>query len=421
LFAFLSVSSIALALDITGQSRTYLMDRETADATRTMPFYEYLNFRVDNSAGDNVSFNFGGWYRHDLKSESYNGRYNDDLQYAYLSINKSTGNSAIDLGRVLVHEGPASEQLDGVHARTDLKGGFTIAAYGGSPVETQFDTRRADSIWGGRIANGVPGYFILGVSHLDEKNNGNSFRREDGIDIWLRPVSKLEVQGMSSYNTIERGWMQHSYYVTVGPFADLRLNGEFTKVNYRQFFNAMTVSAFTFPFIDPNETVTTKGGSIDYSITRKLTAAADYKDFHYRIAGPAKYYGGRIFFTDESFGAGVSGHSMKGENDSLRYDELGIYATGKISPFDLSVQLDHLVYKQEINGVKNADNASAALGYALTPKARIVADVKYARDPQYTRNVQGMATFVYSFDEHYGPRVTGAPAAVNNGGIGAHY
>jgi hypothetical protein len=418
LFAYLSISSTALALDITGQSRSYLMDRETADTTRTMPFYEYLNFKVDNSARDSVSFNFGGWYRHDLKSESYNGRSNDDLQYAYLSLKKAAGNTTVDLGRVLVHEGPASERLDGVHARTDLKGGFTIAAYGGSPVETQFDTRRADSIWGGRIANGVPGYFVLGVSHLDEKNNGESFRREDGVDIWLRPVSKLEVQGMSSYNALNgidrsRGWMQHSYYVTVGPFADLRLNGEFSKINYRQFFTSMTVSAFTFPFVDPNETVTTKGGSIDYSLTRKLTAVADYKDFHYRIAGPAKYYGGKIFFTDDSFGTGVTGHRMHGDTDTLRYDELGIYATGKIAPFDLSVQLDHLIYKQEINGVKNADNASAALGYALTPKARIVADVKYTRDPQYTRNVQGMATFVYSFDEH----LTSAPPAANKSGI----
>jgi hypothetical protein len=204
--------------------------------------------------------------------------------------------------------------------------------------------------------------------------------------------------------------MQHSYYVTVGPFADLRLNGEFTKVNYRQFFTAMTISAFTFPFVDPNETVTTKGGSIDYSFTRKLTAAADYKDFHYRIASPAKYFGGRIFFTDESYGAGVIGHRMKGDTDALRYDELGIYATGKIAPFELSLQLDHLIYKQEINGAKNADNASAALGYALTPKARIVADVKYTRDPRYTRNIQGMATFVYSFDEHYG-----TPAAAKRG------
>lgn len=419
LCAFLSIASTVLAIDITGQSRTYLLSRDTVDSTRLMPLYEYLNFKVDNSARDSVSFNFGGWYRHDLESESYNGRYNDDLQYAYLSFKKAAGNTAVDLGRVMVHEGSASEQLDGAHVRTDLQGGFTIAAYGGSPVETQLDTRRGDSIWGGRIANGVPGYFVLGVSHLDEKNNGDGLRREDGVDIWLRPVSKFEVQGLSSYNAIERGWMQHTYYITIGPFGDLRLNGEFARVNYRQFFSAMTVSAFTFPRIDPYETVTTAGGSIDYSITRKVTAVADYKDFHYRIAGPAKYYGGKVVFTDESFGIGVTGHRMNGVTDNLRYDEIGIYVSQKLAPFDLSLQLDHLIYKQEINRVKNADNASAALGYALTPKARIVADVKYTRDPAFKSDVQGMATFVYSFDAHYGPRVIGTPSSANKGGNGA--
>ena len=62
-FAFLLISSNASALDITGQSRTYLMSRETVDSTNLMPLTEYLNFKVDNSAKDSVSFNFGGWYR----------------------------------------------------------------------------------------------------------------------------------------------------------------------------------------------------------------------------------------------------------------------------------------------------------------------------------------------------------------------
>jgi hypothetical protein len=377
-----------------------------------MPLTEYLNFKVDNSARDSVSFNFGGWYRYDLKNGSTNGRDNDDLQYAYISIKKRSGNAVLDLGRVLVHEGLASEQIDGVHARTDLKGGFTIAAYGGSPVETISDTRRGDSIAGGRISQGLPGYYSIGVSHLDEKNNGSSFRREEGVNIWLRPLSKLEVQGMSSYNDIERGWMQHSYYMTVGPFGDLRLNGEFSKINYKQFFSSMTVSAFTFPNIDPDETITTAGGSLDYAITRKLTAIADYKNFHYSIAGLANYYGGKIAFAGESFGMGVSGHRMNGATAALQYDELGIYVSQKIARADVSLQLLHLAYKQEINGVKNADSASAAAGYALTPKARLVADVTYSTDSDFKRDVRAMATFVYSFDAHYESGKKNTPSAV---------
>ena len=412
LFAFLSISSIATALDVTGQSRTYLLSRETADPLQLMPLYEYLNFKVDGSTGYPVSFNFGGWYRHDLRNESYNGRAKDELQYAYLSIRKKTGNAVLDIGRVLVHEGLASEQIDGLHARADLRGGFTVAAYGGSPVVTNFDTRRGDSISGGRISQGVPGYVVIGVSYLDEKNNGNSFRREEGVDIWLRPLSKLEVQGRTSYNAMGRDWMQHSYYITIGPFGPLRLNGEFSNVNYRQFFSAMTVSAFTFPSIDPDETMTATGGSIDYAMTRRITAVADYKEFNYRIAGPASYYGGKIFFAGESFSMGVSGHRMNGAIDRLRYDELGSYVSQKFAKFDVSLQLIHLAFEQEINGVKNADSASAALGVSITPKARLVADVKYANDPQFKRDVQAMATFIYSFDTHFASAVNGPPSTI---------
>ena len=388
------------------------MSRETVDSTQLMPLTEYLNFKVDNSAKDSVSFNFGGWYRHDLRDESTNGRYNDDLQYAYISIKKRSGNAVLDLGRVLVHEGIASEPIDGIHARTDLKGGFTVAAYGGSPVETMSDTRRGDSIAGGRISQGLPGYYIIGVSHLDEKNNSSSFRREEGVDIWLRPLTKLEVQGTSSYNAMERGWMQHSYYMTVGPFGDLRLNGEFSKIDYKQFFSSLTVSAFTFPNIDPNETITTAGGSVDYAITRQLTAIADYKNFHYSIAGQANYYGGKLAFAGESFGMGVSGHRMDGATAALQYDELGIYVSQKISRADVSLQLIHLAYKQEINGVKHADNASAAAGYAITPKARLAADVTYTTDSDFKRDVRAMATFVYSFDAHFESGNKNTPSAV---------
>lgn len=379
-----------------------------------MPIYEYLNFKVDGTTENPVSFNFGGWYRQDLKNESYNGRSNDDLQYAYLSIRKKTGNAALNIGRVLVHEGLASEQIDGLHARADLRGGFTVAAYGGSPVETHFDTRRGDSISGGRIAKGVPGYVIIGVSYLDEKNNRNSFRREEGIDIWLRPISRLEVQGLSSYNAMGHDWMQHSYYLTIGPFGPLRLNGEFSNINYRQFFSNMTVSAFTFPGIDPDETITTTGGSIDLALSRRIAVVADYKDFHYKIAGPASYYGGKIAFAGESFGMGISGHRMDGATDRLRYDELGAYVSQKIARVDVTLQLIHLAYKQEINGVKNADSASAALGFFITPKARLVADVKYTNDPEFKRDVQAMATFVYYFDTRFTSAVNGSPSAITN-------
>ena len=391
----------ASAADITGRSRTYVLTRETLDSKHLMPAYEYLDFRAESSEAGTVSFNFGGWYRYDLQEESFNGRSNDDLQYAYLSFRRKTGNALLNIGRFRVHEGVASELVDGAYGRTDLMGGFSVAAYGGSPVETMIDTRRGDSIYGGRFSHGIPGIYSLGISYLDEKNNNTALRREEGADIWLRPFSKLELQGSSSYNAISRHWMLHSYYLTIGPFANFRLIGEASQVNYKDYFAVTTLSAFTFPNIDPDETVTTGGGSLEYAVTSSLTAIIDYKLFNYKIAGNADYYGGKIAYAGSSFGVGGSVHRMNGETDRLRYDEQSLYISKTISKADISLQGIHVGYVQEINGVKNAYNVSAAGGYSFTPKARLVADVEYSQNPDFNSDVRGMLTFVYRFDAKF--------------------
>jgi hypothetical protein len=392
---------MASALEVSGRSRTYLMSRETVDSKHLMPLYEFLDFKAESSGTGAVSFNFGGWYRYDLQDESFNGRSNDDLQYAYLSIRQRTGNAVLNIGRMRVHEGVASELVDGVYGRADLRGGFGMAVYGGSPVETMFDTRRGDSIYGGRISLGIPGLYSLGISYLDEKNNNSALRREEGVDLWLRPLSKLELQGVSSYNALSRHWMLHSYYLTIGPFGDLRLIGEASQVSYRDYFAVTTLSAFTFPNINPDETVTTGGGSVEYAVTSSLTAIVDYKAFKYKIAGSADYYGGKVAYAGSSFGVGGSVHRMNGESDRLRYDEQSLYISKKISQADISLQGIHVGYSQEINGVKNAYNVSATAGYTFNPKARLVADMEYSENPDFNSDVRGMLTFVYRFDAKF--------------------
>ena len=392
------VPSIAPALDLFGQSRTYLTTREKADASRLTQLYEYLDFSLSNGDATNVAFSFGGWYRHDITNESQDSTNNNDLQYAYLSLKRGTGNGMLNLGRVIVHEGVASEIIDGIHGRTDLKSGFTIALFGGRPVETQTDGRRGDTIVGGRVAQGQPGRYLVGVSYLDEKNDDQKFRREEGLDLWLRPLRKLELQGISSYNAVDRGWMQHRYYVIIGPFGGLRLTGEFAQVDYKQYFASATMSAFQFPSIDPNEKVTTTGGSVEYAVTKTLTAVADYRGFKYDIAGPAAYYGGKIRYAGPVFGAGLGFHHMDGVTDRLKYDEYTAYTSWKGTSADISLQLIHLAYQQEINGRSSSDSASAAAGYAITPRTRVVADVQFSRTPDFDPDVRAMATLVYRFD-----------------------
>ena len=425
LILLLSSSTFAPAMDLSGDSRSYLQYRQDFDGTRELPLYEYLDLQTTNIGDESVSFQFGGWYRYDLKNVPDQDSTAGDLQYAYLDLHAKRGNTFLRLGRVLVNEGVCNEQVDGAYARTDLRGGFTVAAYGGLPVETDWDSRTGDSVYGGRVSQGLPGIYTLGVSFVMEQDNSTDFRKEGGIDVWVQPFSKLTVQGMSSYNflssgpfnalssgpttTLDRGWMQHQYYLLLGPFGDLRLTGEYSKVYYQRYFWATNLSAFTFPNIDPNETVTTIGGSADYSINQSFTIGADYKNFDYDLANnSAKYYGGRLTYAATGLGAGLAVHRMDGPTDSLQYDDLRVYVTKKIQKVDITLDFLWVHYQQAINGVDNAYTGVAAAGLMLSPKAKIVADVEYSKNPDFDKDVRGMLTLVYSFDVSTAKKSAGA-------------
>ena len=403
--------NLASATDLTGQSRSYLTYREGFDGTRYLPLYEYLDLQTTGIGNESVTFQFGGWYRYDLKNVDRD-RTTGDLQYAYLDLHAKQANSSLRLGRVLVNEGVAAEQVDGAYARTDLRGGFTVAAFGGLPVETAGDTRSSDSVYGGRISQSVSGIYTLGVSYLKEKNDGKDFRKEEGVDLWLQPLRWVTVQGLSSYNalnsgpsvTADKGWMQHHYYLLLGPFGGLRLTGEYSKVYYGRYFRATNLSAFATPGIDPNETVTTAGGSAEYTIASSFTIGADYKTLDYKIANTtAQYYGGRLVYASSAFGGGLAAHRMDGPTDRLQYDDYRVYVTMKFSPLDITLDLYQVSYKQPINGVDNAYSGTAAAGINLSPAMRLVADVEYAKNPDFDKDVRGMLTFVWRFDTASAP------------------
>ena len=100
-------------------------------------------------------------------------------------------------------------------------------------LETDPDTRSGDSVYGGRIAHSVAGIYSIGASYLKEKNDSKDFRKEEGFDVWLRPLSKIELMGTSTYNAESKNWMQHQYHAALGPFAWLRLNADASKTWYK--------------------------------------------------------------------------------------------------------------------------------------------------------------------------------------------
>jgi hypothetical protein len=402
LILFLSAPSGAYAFGVSGQSRTYLQSRETVDSTRLLPLYEYLDFEAGSLGVDNVTFHFGGWYRYDLGKESFGGtKHTGDLQYAYLSYRDRTSNAFLNLGRVLVNQGVASEQVDGLSAGADLKAGFGIAAFGGSPVETALDSRNGDSVYGGRISQGRDGLYRIGLSYLLEKNDREEFRKEEGVDLWLRPIDSAELLGTLLYNAITSDKAQTSLYLTLGPFRNLVLRTQYTDISYKDYFTSTTTSAFQFtpggpP--NPNEQLVLVGEEAALSFGN-LNVSVDYKKHKYDLAGNAKNFGATIGYSGSpGLGGGLAYHRMKGETKDLQYNEYRLYAYGTVRKLNVTADALMVAYDREVNGIKNAYSVALAGGYALSPALLAGADVEYAKNPYYDRDVRGLLKLVYTFD-----------------------
>jgi hypothetical protein len=211
----------------------------------------------------------------------------------------------------------------------------------------------------------------------------------------------MEVLGNSFYNAITDAWMLHSYYLTLGPFAGLRISAVGTRVSYKDYFTSVTTTAFKFDptVIDPKEKLTTTGGEAAYTFGGDVTLSGDYKKYNYEIAGDADYFGGRLAYSAaKKGGLGVAYHRMDGKTNQLQYDEYRVYAFKKFGAFDITADYFTVRYDEEINGVRNAYAAMLAGGWAMADALRLAADVEYGRNPFYDKEVRGLVKLVYNFD-----------------------
>jgi len=383
-----------------------VQSREEADGTKVLSGYEYLDFAAQNIGNETISFHAGGWLRYYLNSvpeDEFGPRGNSDLQYGYLSFKSKTDNTIVNLGRVMVFEGVAAERVDGIYARTDIKGGFGVSAFGGSPVETNINLPGNDVIYGGRLSHQIPDLYRIGISALQEDKNNSDWRKEAGIDLWIHPMNKVDISGRSSYNDITKGWMENTYILMLGPFSKLRLDTSASWINYDDYFFRSTSSAFTVAsgIITPHEKVRILGETASYPITDTVLITADYKNYDYEIAGSANYYGGTVKYSvAESGGAGIGYHRMDGSTDLLRYNEYRGYGYKKFGKLDVTADVIDIAYDQTINGAHQSFSAVLAGQYELSQAWTLGADVEYSHNPDFDKDVRAFFKLLY----HFGPK-----------------
>ena len=406
-----SMPLMASDYSFSGESNTIFRMRTTTDKKTILPAYDYLRLSmVDNgSDGSGVSFYLGAWGRADLadKSTTSSSTTDGDLQYAYLTYRAPKNNTVATVGRQFISEGVAAERFDGLYLSSDLDYGFGASVFFGNSVITETGNNKGgELIYGTRISHTNKKYYTVGLSALKNElnKNGGTFREEEGLDLWVRPLEQIDLVGRSSYNSLTNGWMEHNYAMTYSPLATLRVGAEYSHLNLKDYLASVTTSALSLsnPVWRINDRQTSAGASVGYTGIKNLTLAVDYKFYSYDKSGDAAYFGGKASYSlADSYAVGGGVHRMDGGVDKLRYVEARVFASAKYGQVDLTLDAINVNYDKSINGISNSYAITSAVGYAVNRKLKVGADVEYSRNPDYDSEVRGLVKVIYAFDTKY--------------------
>ncbi len=370
--------------------------RETVFEENVVRIYEYVDLSARDMGETGVSLNAAGWGRYDIETPEDNDRDEGELSYAYLVIPVEGIHSRVSLGRHFVYAGVSSEQVDGVSLSTGLSElGMTL--FGGSPPELDFDNRRGDAIYGGRLSHQLSGVYEIGASYVKEDNDGDDFREEYGADLWISPVRWLSLQGASTYNEITSEWMEHIYRLSVGPPETVRVYGEYSEVEYEHFFQTATSSVFSFDWIDPDESYVLTGGGIEIMISSSASFLARYRHYDYDLSGEADTYGGGLTYGGETVSVGVSADRTDGDVDELRYTLYRAYLSLSGEKADLTLDAVQVAYDETREGVDETITATGAIGYRPVKNLRTGIEVTYEENPLFEHETRGLLKIDYRF------------------------
>ena len=377
-------------------TRTYLQFYEDARGNSHGPLFERVDLEMKDRSGK-WSFRSSGLVRYDLRTLNSEEREMDELTYAFLTYAPFSDHGPVfKIGRYYVFDGVAADQIDGIHSFWEITDATGFSVYGGRPVETEFDGKRGDYVYGGRVYQRIDKKAEIGASFLKEDNDEGRFREELGLDVWLLPMKSLELYGHSFWNNITKGWMEHSYTVRV-PLQKARISAFFGQSTYRNAFSARTISAFSPDLLGQDEGLTKIGASVEIPLGRGFSTTINYTGYGYKKSGDASYYGTTVTTGSKLISAGISLNRMDGETDRLRYLELRAYVKKDFKKMTFVVDAINLHYDLPVSGLKNAYSVSGTATYKINNSFSAGTDVVYSKNPDFTHNTTVLLKLVYNF------------------------
>jgi len=377
-----------------------------------VPATQFLRADLDKIGDGNLSLHLYGWERVDLADRSTNEGPNDgDLAYGYLNYRFPTANAEIKAGRFIVREGVATEQIDGVSARADLRKGFTLALFGGAPVKLDRDTKsKGDYIAGGRGSYRLKGKLELGLSGLYEggvtlntADNTKDTRQLVGGDIWLSPHRFIELNGHTFYNASTDGLAENSYLLALKPSRIFSVSAIYNEQRFKNYFTYSNVHSLFNP--DNGGEVKSYGGGLSWTIAAPLEVTSDYRHFNRTSLvstdnnGNSDRYGvdARLTLLDKKLRSGLAYHRSDGANSFNSYNEVRGYSLYDSGRYVTSIDAIAQLYKNSIYNRKEAFELIASGGYRIVQDLFLSGEIGYSRNPQFSDDIRGVLKLTYNY------------------------
>jgi len=450
------VSAVSWAQEVNVYSTTfaqyYKQDVPGMDRSSYLPLTQFLGIDATGLGLDNLSLHLFGWGNFDLGEQTrLDGKNTGSLTYGYVRYRFDRANGEVQAGRFAISHGLGFEQIDGVTGRVDLKGGFSVSAFGGRPVlhdvpepGQQYEQEyQRDAIVGARLAYRLAKMGEMGVSFVQDGGFGSMSyygrpgvdqpydyrRRLVGGDIYIVPVAPLLFTGRTVFDVADHDinaahvdWGSASNIAEHDYSLAYRFTGNFSaKVNYAErnfqaYFGGSNLPSLFSTF--EKDRHRSCSGNVTYADAKYGELSVDYRHINRETYGNAVRFGFdfRLPKIADRMTGGLGYHRVDAADakwiDPLRpfyglsHHEIrawAMYGTDKLNAsLDGIAQFFDDEGSPGLNGQSSLYEAVASFGVRPTENLRVSADAAFGTTSVAKSEARGMLRVEYKFGFNVG-------------------
>lgn len=416
------VEASSTTLVTAGQQLRGAQSGETPKLDTVVPVFEIISVtarELKNPLLDDLEVVVSGWGSYDLGEVRWNSgtpeNFTGDLTTGYVRGKFLDRRVAVRAGRAYVAAGAGRMlQLDGGDLLIRLPGGVAVSGFYGLPVAQRFRTRAGDQSWnpaGGDVAYGgrlgwtlpLPGAYgrglDVGASAVVVTDSGDTVREDAGLDLRFQPMAGLVFTGNGTWSLAADRLAEASVTALWSATSKLFVTADFRKIAPDLFLSQNSILAV---FTDTERTDV--GGGVRYQLNHSTSLGADYHVLIEPTGEGSKTELGQEAAARCEWERGDS--RVGAELSYLEAGGLGAVKNGYVGgrlfgrqelgrAFVTGDVVGH-VFKESINGNKNAVTGTVTAGYKLAANWSAVVAGSAGVTPFLEQQADLMVKLVYN-------------------------